>query len=130
MSGRNNHGRNPNLGPERKHLLRAIQNSSGVSQMPVRNQTLGVTNQTRTVMDEAQIGEVGESPPPIHPISIPEQDEITQPLHFFRCRRYPKKEGTLFINKTYRKTTGEEGSGRLPFSIITRKGCYPFVHPS
>jgi hypothetical protein len=76
-------------------------------------------------MDEAQIREVGEIPPPVHPISIPELDEITQPLHFFRCRRNPKKQGTLFINKTYHKTTGEEGSGRLPSSIITSRGRYP-----
>jgi len=57
-------------------------------------------------MDKSQIGEVGESPPPVHPISIPEQDEI-KPLHLFRCRRNPKKEGTVFINKTYHKATGE-----------------------
>jgi hypothetical protein len=62
-------------------------------------------------MDEAQIGEVGESPPFVHPISIPEQNEITQPLHLFICQRNSKKEGTLFINKTYYKTIGDEGSG-------------------
>jgi hypothetical protein len=68
---------------------------------------------------------VGEKPLPVHPISIPEQDEITQPFHFFRCQRNPKKEGTLLIKKRTTKTTGKEGSGRLPSSIITRKGRYP-----
>jgi hypothetical protein len=52
-------------------------------------------------MNETQIRKVGEKPPPIHPISIPEQDEITLPLHFFRCQQNPKKEGNLFINKNY-----------------------------
>jgi hypothetical protein len=49
------------------------------------NKTPSATNQTRKAMDEAQIREVGENPPPVHPISIPKQDEITQPLHLFGC---------------------------------------------